>query len=163
MGWMGGVDAVTAATPLRAAIEGYALPTTLELFLGTHGGTIGETSILALLIGGGYLVWRRVISLVIPLTFIGTTILTLTIAGQDPLFHLLSGALVFVAIFMATDYVTSPTTLKGKIIFGIGCGVITALMRLYGWSTEGVSIALIAMNFATPLIEKFTLPRRAEE
>ena len=70
-----------------------------------------------------------------------------------------SGALVFVAIFMATDYVTSPATLKGKIIFGIGCGLITALMRLYGWATEGVSVALFAMNLATPLIERLTLPK----
>ena len=85
--------------------------------------------------------------------------LTVTLAGQNPLIHLFSGSLVFVAIFMATDYATSPITLKGKIVFGTGCGLITALLRLFGPTTEGVSIALLAMNLAVPLIDRLTLPK----
>jgi len=96
---------------------------------------------------------------VIPLAYIGTTILVVTLAGQDPLIHILSGSLVFVAFFMATDYTTSPINLKGKIIFGIGCGLITALIRLYGSSTEGVTVALLAMNFFVIFIDRVTLMR----
>jgi len=120
---------------------------------------MGETSILALLLGGIYLIWRRVISPVIPLTFIGTTLLLVTIAGQNPLEHLLTGSLVFVALFMATDYVTSPINRRGKIVFGIGCGLITAVIRLFGALPEGVSFAVIIMNILVPHIESLTLPK----
>ena len=154
-----GVYAVTSATPLQLLADGTQLPSLGELFLGIHAGVMGETSILALLLGGCYLVWRRVISPIIPLIFIGTAILFVTLAGQDPLIHLLSGSLVFVAIFMATDYATSPINKKGKVIFAIGCGLITAWIRLYGSTTEGVTMALIIMNLLTPLIEKLTLPK----
>ena len=154
-----GVDAVTMATPLWLLADGAPLPSLGELFLGIHPGCMGETSILALLLGGAYLVWRRVISPVIPLTYIGTALLVVTLAGQNPLIHLLSGSLVFVAIFMATDYATSPINFKGRIIFGIGCGLITALTRLYGGTTEGIGNALITMNLLVPFIDRLTLPK----
>ena len=154
-----GVDAVTSATPLQLLADGILPPNLGELFLGVHAGVMGETSILALLIGGGYLIWRRVISPIIPLAYIGTTILIITLAGQDPLIHLLSGSLVFVAIFMATDYVTSPINKNGKILFGIGCGLITALIRLYGDTTEGVTIALLVMNLLVSFIDRLMLPK----
>jgi len=153
------IDTITAATPLQLLVDGDTLPSLRELFLGIHGGTMGETSILALLLGAGYLIFRRVISPVIPLAYIGATLLIVTLAGQDPLIHLLSGSLVFVAIFMATDYATSPINLKGKIIFGVGCGIITAMIRLFGSTTEGVSIALLVMNLLVPFIDRLTLQK----
>jgi len=154
-----GVDAVTSATPLALLAQGYDAGSFLSLFLGVHAGSMGETSILALLLGGGYLVRRRVISPVIPLCFIGTTLLIVSLAGQNPLTHLLTGSLVFVAVFMATDYVTSPITRKGRIIFGIGCGLITAVIRLFGALPEGVSFAVIIMNILVPHIEHLTMPK----
>ena len=154
-----GIDAVTSATPLALLAEGHSPGSLTNLFLGFHAGTIGETSILALLLGGAYLLIRRVISPVIPLSFIGTTLLLVTLAGQDPLVHLLSGSLVFVALFMATDYVTSPINTKGRIIFGIGCGLITAAIRLFGALPEGVSFAVLIMNILVPHIESLTLPK----
>jgi len=154
-----GADAVTMATPLQLLADGAALPSLWELFLGIHPGTMGETSVLALFLGGAYLIWRRVISPVIPLTYIGTTLLVVALAGQNPLIHLLSGGLVFVAIFMATDYTTSPINFEGRIIFGIGCGLITAWLRLFGSSTDGVTTALLVMNLLAPFIEKLTLPK----
>ena len=155
------VDSVSGATPLAHLAEGtYAyLPSNLDLFLGIHAGSLGETSILALLIGGIYLVWRKVISPIIPLTFIGTTLLIVALAGGDVLAHLLSGSLVIVAVFMATDYATSPLNFKGRIVFGIGCGFITAVIRLWGALPEGVSFAVIIMNILVPHIETLTMPK----
>lgn len=153
------LDAVTRATPLRLLAQNFPLPSLGELFIGIHPGTMGETSVLALFLGGVYLIYRRVISPVIPLTFIGTTLLIVTIAGHDPLIHLFTGSLVLAAIFMATDYVTSPVNLKGRVIFGLGCGLITAIVRLFAGPTEGVTFALLAMNILTPLIERSTLPK----
>ena len=154
-----GVDTITSATPLALMAEGESPGRLLDLFLGAHAGSMGETSILALLIGGLYLVWRRVISPVIPLTFIGTTILLVTLFGQNPIEHLFTGSLIFVAIFMATDYATSPINLKGKIIFAFGCGLITAIIRLFGTLPEGVSFAVLIMNILVPHIETLTLPK----
>ena len=154
-----GADAITSATPLVQLAEGELTLGYLDLFLGVHPGSMGETSILALLLGGLYLIWRRVISPVIPLTFIGSTMLIVLLAGGDPLVHLFSGSLVFVAIFMATDYATSPINTKGRIIFGIGCGVITAVIRLFGALPEGVSFAVIIMNILVPHIESLTIPK----
>ena len=154
-------DAISGATPLAHLAEGtYTyLPSNLDLFLGIHAGSLGETSILALLIGGVYLVWRKVISPIIPLTFIGTTLLIVALAGGDILAHLLSGSLVIVAVFMATDYATSPLNFKGRIIFGIGCGFITAVIRLWGALPEGVSFAVIIMNILVPHIETLSMPK----
>ncbi|MCL2567820.1 MAG: RnfABCDGE type electron transport complex subunit D [Oscillospiraceae bacterium] len=152
-------DVVTTATPLALLAEGAPLPSYWELFIGAHAGSMGETSILALLIGAAYLLWRRVISPVIPVTFIGTTLLIVTLAGEDPLVHLMTGALVIVAFFMATDYVTAPMNFKGRVVFGVGCGIITALIRLFAALPEGVSFAVILMNILTPHIETLTQPK----
>ena len=152
-------DAVTTATPLGLLAEGAALPSLRDLFLGIHAGSMGETSILALLLGAGYLLIRRVISPVIPFTFIGAAMLLTALAGQPVPEHLFSGSLIFAAFFMATDYVTSPITFTGKIIFGVGCGFITAVIRLFAALPEGVSFAIIIMNILVPHIERLTLPK----
>lgn len=148
-------DLVSAATPLASgSTEAFGY---VDLLLGKHAGTVGEVSAIALLIGCVYLVVKQIIDLWIPATFIGTTLIFVLIFGQDPLFHLLSGGLLLGAIFMATDYVTSPTTTKGKIIFGIGCGLLTGLFRTFGASPEGVSFAILLMNILTPHIQKWTV------
>ncbi len=160
-------DAVTAATPL-AAMHGGALPqdSLKELFFGSVGGCIGETSALLLLIGGVYLLIRRVISPRIPLAFLGTVaVLTLLFPrGNDNLTwmaaQLLSGGLMLGAIFMATDYVTSPVTKWGQVMFGIGCGVITVVIRYFGAYNEGVSYAILIMNACVVLLDRVGLPVR---
>ena len=155
----GGVDTLTMATPLHELTMNRSLPSYGELFLGLHGGTMGEVSTVALLLGGGYLVWRHVISPVIPMAFIGTTMLVVAFAGQDPLAHMLTGGLAFAAIFMATDYSTSPITIKGKFIFAVGCGLMVAYIRLGSGPTDGITHALITMNLLVPFIDRFTLPK----
>jgi electron transport complex protein RnfD len=134
-----------------------------DLFIGRVAGCIGETSALAILLGAAYLVYRGHISLRIPLSFIGTVMVVTALFGQDPLFHLLAGGLLIGAFFMATDYVTSPVTPRGQIIYGIGCGVLVALMRLYGGYPEGVCYAILIMNAATALLERYTIPRKFGE
>jgi len=156
--FFGYYDAITQATPLVQISNGEPM-NLLHLFLGLHSGSLGETSILALLLGGGYLIIRRIIRPTVPVIFIGTTCVVVLLAGENPLLHVLSGSLVFVAIFMATDYVTSPITTKGRLIFAIGCGVITAVIRLYGALPEGVSFAILIMNILVPLIERYTIPK----
>ncbi len=162
-------DAVTTATPLTIIKEGAfeGLPSYLDLFLGNIGGCIGEVSTLAILIGAAYLLIRGVISIKIPACYIITVaIMTFIFGGEnglftgDPLLHILSGGLMLGAFFMATDYVTTPYTKKGQIVFGIGCGIITSVIRLYGGYPEGVSYAILLMNVASPLIDKFTAPKR---
>lgn len=160
-----GVDAVSSATPLAALKAGEgALPGYLELFLGRVGGCLGETSALALLLGFVWLLVRRIISLDIPVLFVGTTALLTWMMGPsglltgDPLYHVLSGGLLLGAIFMATDYATSPVSKKGKWIYAIGCGVLTAVFRLYTTMPEGVSFAIILMNVVTPLLDRLTIP-----
>lgn len=147
-------DSVAGATPLTDKTANY-----MDLFLGNIAGSIGEVSSVALIIGGIYLIVKRVISPVIPLSFIGTVAVIYLIAGEDPLYAVLSGGLLLGAIFMATDYVTSPVTTVGKWVFGIGCGVITAVIRLFGSYPEGVSYAILLMNICTPLIER--IPSKA--
>ncbi|NLB27651.1 MAG: RnfABCDGE type electron transport complex subunit D [Clostridiaceae bacterium] len=149
-----GIDLVTQATPLSGA----AAPSFLDLFLGNHAGCIGETSIAALLVGGIFLLVTGIIDIWAPLTFIGTTVLFTWATGADPLLHLMSGALILAAFFMVTDYVTTPTTLVGKIIFGVGAGLLTGLMRIYSPMPEGVSFAILFMNILTPHIERWTAP-----
>lgn len=143
-------DTVASATPLADS----AGVTYLDLFLGNIPGTIGEVSALAIIIGGIYLLVKRVISPAIPLSFIGSALVLSFILCIDPLYTVLSGGLLFGAVFMATDYVTSPINTRGKIIFGIGCGVITVVIRTFGSYPEGVSFAILLMNIVTPLIEK---------
>ena len=156
------IDGNTCATPLAIVKEkvGGVLPSYWDMFIGNIGGCIGETSALALLIGGLFLLSCRVISWRIPLAYIGTVALLMGVAGKDPLFHILAGGLMLGALFMATDMVTSPVTPRGMIIFGIGCGVMTVVIRTFGKYPEGVSYSILFMNACTPLIDRYTKPRR---
>ncbi len=151
-------DAISSATPLAAAAKGSTsmMPSYIDLFLGKHAGCLGETCALALLIGGLYLIIRRVISWHTPLVFIATVALMSFFCGKDPLYQVLSGGLMLGAIFMATDYATTPHTRWGKVIFGVGCGLITILIRFWGNLPEGVSFSILIMNILTPYIDKLT-------
>ena len=166
--WNSPLDGVTTASPLGVMKEatGQVLPTLGELFIGSTSGSIGETSTLALLLGGGYLLYRKHIDWRIPCTFLGTVyLLTAFVAkfnGFDisyPLFHLCAGGLVLGAFFMATDWVTSPVTKVGRILFGIGCGVLVVLIRLKGGYPEGVAYSILLMNVVTPLLDRYTKAR----
>ena len=152
-------DAPTTASPLAQNAAGEAVPSYIDLFLGLRAGCLGETCVCALLLGGVYLVARRVIKPVIPLCFIGTVFVFTWILGEDPVFQILSGGLMLGAIFMATDYTTSPLSTKGRIVFGIGCGIITVLIRVFGALPEGVSFSIILMNILVPHIENLTRPK----
>ena len=157
-------DATSTATPLGVLAEGGAeLPTNMEMFLGFIGGSMGEVSAIALLIGGLFLIWKKVISPIIPVCFIGSVFVFAFIyyaaTGGDAfdmaLFHVLAGGVMLGAFFMATDYVTTPLLPMGKVVFGIGCGVITMIIRLWGQYPEGVSFSILIMNCLTPLINNF--------
>ncbi len=155
------LDATASATPLVQLSEG-TVPDLLELFIGKCGGSIGETSVLALLMGFIYLLARGVISWHLPVTYIATVFLfTFAVQGDltIALAYILSGGLFLGAIFMATDYVTSPATPMGKVLFGLGAGIITVLIRLWGNYPEGVSFAILLMNILNPYIEAWT-PRK---
>ena len=162
-----GVDGVSSATPLHHMVMP-ALPeeSVLDLFLGKCPGSIGELSALALLAGGVYLVCRKVISSRIPLAYIGTVaVLTLVFHKTDSpvqwmLYSLFSGGLMLGAIFMATDYATSPATAKGQLIYGVGCGVLTVVFRYFGIFPEGVTYAILLMNALVWILDRFTAPRR---
>lgn len=170
--WTSPFDAVTTATPLAVLPTPFApdvlagpLPSYRDLFLGTVGGSLGETSALLLLIGAVYLLVKRVIDWRIPVGFLGTlALLSWALGGQaglftgDPLYHLLAGGAILGAFFMATDYVTGPITPQGRWIFAVGCGLITVLIRLYGGYPEGVLFAILLMNVVTPLIDRFIVP-----
>lgn len=169
-------DLVSSATPLQ---DNYTLPSLLKLFLGDKAGSIGEVCILALLIGAAYLLARKVIAPWIPLAYLGSFTLMVMLFGNtsffetiieaplsvsawetalfEPTYMLLSGGLILGAFFMATDYVTSPITRRGKIIFGIGCGLLTFLIRYYGNIAEGVSFSIILMNILAPNIDRLTM------
>jgi len=156
------VDSVSCATPLAIVKEnlGIQLPSYWQLFIGERAGCIGETSALLLLIGAIFLLWRRVITWHIPVSYILTVAFLSFIFKQNVLFHILAGGLILGAFFMATDYVTSPLTKKGKIIFGIGCGIITFLIRMKGGYPEGVCYSILFMNMFTPIIDRYTIPRK---
>lgn len=156
--WVTPMDAVTTASPLFLAKMNQAVPDYLNLFLGNRAGSLGETSVLAILIGAGILYWKRIIDWPAPTAYIGTVALLTLILGRDPLFHVLSGGLLLGAFFMATDYVTAPVTTKGRFIFGLGCGVMTVLIRLYGGFPEGVNYSILIMNMLTPLIDAYVRP-----
>jgi electron transport complex protein RnfD len=178
-GTMSGIDALTNATPLgvlakcsgntAAIIELASHKTAAKLFLGIHGGCLGETSALLLLIGGAVLIAMKYIDWRIPLSYIGTVGVlmgifhSLGVTSGDAIFHIFAGGLFLGAFFMATDYVTSPITHKGRWIFGVGCGVITVLIRLWGGYPEGVSYAILLMNCLVPLIDKKIIPRKLGE
>lgn len=150
------IDATTSATPLAAQPGTYSY---IDLLLGRCGGSIGEVCAVALILGGLFLIARRVISPIIPCVYLGTAAVMSLIVGLDPLYQLLSGGILLGAIFMATDYTTSPVTKWGKVIFAIGCGIFTILLRAYSNMPEGVSFSILLMNILVPHIERLTVPR----
>lgn len=154
-------DAVSTATPLALIKKGdiAALPSLMNMFLGVRGGCLGETSAAALLLGGVYLMIRRVISWHIPVTFIATVFVLTALLGKEPVYQMFSGGLFLGAFFMATDYVTSPQTSWGRLIFAFGAGCLTVLIRAYGSYPEGVSYSILIMNILVPYINKATLRR----
>ncbi|HVP56493.1 MAG TPA: RnfABCDGE type electron transport complex subunit D [bacterium] len=188
-GSMSGISAITEATPLgvfryahgvladpsssiqdigqatTSLKELYSAASTRNLFFGNHGGCLGETSVMLLLVGAIYLLARRIISWRIPVAYIGTVALLAWIMGGEkpfqghPLFHVMSGGLILGACFMATDMVTSPVTPTGKLFFGAGCGILTSIIRLKGGYPEGVCYSILLMNTTVPLIDKLTRPR----
>lgn len=152
-------DGITAATPLTVAkLQGLAISHT-NLFIGNISGSLGETSALALLLGGIFLIAIKVIDWRIPLTYIGSVFILSYVFKQDPIFSVLAGGLFLGAFFMATDYATTPLTSKGKLIFALGCGILTVFIRLYSSFPEGVAYSILLMNAFTPLIERYTKPR----
>jgi electron transport complex protein RnfD len=165
----GMVDAVSTATPLGILkLEGVAKAAQFSLwdsFWGYGGGCLGETSVIALLLGGAYLLWKKDISWHIPFSYLFTVAVFSGVFWLidpakyvSPLFHLLNGGLMLGAFFMATDYVTTPVTRKGQLVFGVGCGILTMVIRLFGGYPEGVSFAILLMNAATPLIDRYIKP-----
>ena len=164
------MDAVTSPTPLAILkgkeVAGAVLPQYIDLFLGNRGGCLGETSVLALLIGAAYLIIRRVIHVRIPFVYLGTVALLAWIFGDKAAFfhgnvlaHLMSGGLILGAFFMATDYATQPVAVKGKWIYAVGMGILTIVIRLYTNYPEGVMFAIILMNTVVPIIDRHVLPR----
>lgn len=159
-----GADAVSTATPL-AILKGEAegsLPSLTKILVGNIGGSLGETSALLLILGGLYLLYRGIINWRIPFTYIATVmVMTLLLDGgfTNMIYHTLSGGLMLGAFYMATDYSSSPVTPRGHIIFGIGCGLLTSIIRIYGGYPEGVSYSILLMNVAAPLIDKYTAPK----
>ena len=135
------------------------MPTFKNLFFGFHSGCIGETASFLLILGGLYLILRRVISPIIPVCFIGTVALLSLIAGDNVGIAVFGGGLILGATFMATDYTTSPTTKLGKLVFGIGCGVLTFTIRKFAALPEGVSYSILIMNILVPYINKITLKK----
>ena len=158
--WVKPFEAVTSATPLYLVNKLHqAAPSYLDLFLGSRAGSLGETSVLAILIGAGILLIKGIIDWHAPVAYVGTVFLLTTFLGHDPLFGIMSGGLMLGAFFMATDYVTTPVTCKGRIIFGLGCGVMTVLIRYFGGFPEGVNYSILLMNCLTPLIDKHIRPK----
>lgn len=181
-GLSSGIQALTSATPLNLAKQSAEIlsnpqaydPQMVEharmalemmqhnymnLLWGNIGGCIGETSVIAILIGAAIMLYRRVITWHIPVTYIGTVFVLSWLFGADPLFHVLSGGLMLGAFFMATDMVTSPITRKGQILFAMGIGLLTVVIRLWGGYPEGVSYSILLMNLTVPLINRYTRPR----
>lgn len=160
-----GVSAATALDVLKRGSEAGALPSFLDVFIGSTGGCLGETSALALILGGGYLLLRRIITWHIPAVYIGTVFVLTLFLGRDGffmgngLYEICAGGLMIGAFFMATDYTTSPMTSAGKIVFAAGCGVLTTVIRLYGGYAEGVSYSILIMNLFVPVIDRYVIPR----
>lgn len=155
-------DGMSVATPLTILKDGGSLPSIERMVVGNIGGVIGETSVILLLIGVAYLFIRKVIDWRIPVFYIATTAVVVLLLGEsvnDMIYHLLGGGLIIGAFFMATDYASSPVTPIGRIIFGVGCGLLTALIRVLGGMPEGVSYSILLMNVATPVIDRWTKPR----
>lgn len=156
------VEVTASATPLEAISREFDLPSLSDMFLGVRGGAIGETCILALLVGGIYLIVRGIIKPYIPVVFIGTVFIFSWLylgSAELALYEILAGGLILGAFFMATDYVTVPITPWGKVVFAFGCGLVTCLIRFFGNYPEGVSFAILLMNIVSPYIEKWTKVR----
>ncbi|MCR5636809.1 MAG: RnfABCDGE type electron transport complex subunit D [Clostridiales bacterium] len=151
----GSADAVSSATPLADNSN----ISYLKLILGAHGGCLGETCAVAIILGGIYLMLKKVISPVIPCVYLGTFAIFTLLSGNDVIYGLLSGGILLGAFFMATDYTTSPINFKGKIVFALGCGILTFVIRTFGALPEGVSFAIIIMNILVPHIETLTLTK----
>lgn len=154
--WVSPFDLVTTATPLTA---GAASTTVFDLFFGSVGGSLGETSALAILLGGIYMFYKGVIDHRITLGIVASVVAMALFTGQDPIFHLLSGSILFGAVFMATDMVTSPVTKAGRWIFGLFIGFIVMLIRIWGGFPDGVTFAILLGNAITPLLNRWTRPR----
>ncbi|MCL2086139.1 MAG: RnfABCDGE type electron transport complex subunit D [Oscillospiraceae bacterium] len=161
VGGISGVEVVTGATPLSALKDGdmELIPSNMDMFFGSHGGSLGETCALTLLIGLFILLFFRIIHPVTPFAYVGTVAFISLIAGRDVIFDVLAGGLLLGAVFMATDYSTTPITGKGKLIFGIGCGILTMIMRMYASMPEGVAFSILIMNILTPYIDRYTQPK----
>ncbi|KAB3535922.1 RnfABCDGE type electron transport complex subunit D [Alkaliphilus pronyensis] len=165
--WRSPIDLVTSATPLSYVKDATSVPANapalIDTFIGNISGSMGETSAILLILGGLYLVYRGVISVTVPAVYIGTVAILTLIFGEFDLYymmyHVFTGGLMIGAIYMATDYASSPVTKKGRIYFALGCGIITTLIRQFGAYNEGVGFAILLMNVAAPLIEKYTSPR----
>ncbi len=157
--WLTPFDGVAAATPLQIARSEGTLTPLQDLFLGTIPGSLGETSALLLLLGGGWLIYKRYANWRIPLSCLSAVVLVSLLTGQNVLFHLLSGSLLMGAFFMATDPSSSPKTQPGRYIFGFGVGLIIMAMRLWGWLPEGTTFAIIGMNVFVPVINRYTRPK----
>ena len=155
------IDAYSSATPLMLMKRGEIahLPSYVNMLFGVHGGSLGETSAVALLLGGVYLLVRRVITWHTPAAFIGTVVVASFLFGQNPIYHLLAGGLFLGAFFMATDYPTTPQTNNGRLVFGFGCGLITVIIRLYGNYPEGVAFSILIMNMLVPYINRLTFKK----
>jgi len=159
--WTRPFDGVTTASPLgivKMELD-QRLPSYLEMFLGNKAGSLGEISVLALLLGAIYLLYRKQITWHIPVSYIGTVGLVCFLFKRDPLFNIMAGGLILGAFFMATDLVTSPLTKRGKLVFGVGCGLLTVLIRFTGGFPEGVCYSILIMNMLTPIIDKITEPK----
>ncbi len=157
----GGADAVTGATPLAAKIATMPIYASYsDLFTGNVGGSLGETCKIAILLGAACLMIRKHICWRIPVTFIASVAILSYLKGDDALYQILAGGLFLGAFFMATDMVTGPLTGTGKLVFGTGCGIVTFLIRSYGGTPEGVCYSILIMNCITPLIDRYTMPRK---
>ena len=159
--WVKVADAVSSATPLMLLKRGEigSLPGLWNMFIGNHGGSLGETCALLILLGGIYLLIRGVITWHTPVAFIATVVVLTAALGKPPQYHLLAGGLFLGAFFMATDYPTTPQTNSGRIVFGIGCGLLTVLLRLYSNNPEGVAFSIFFMNMLVPFINKLTMSK----
>ncbi|MBV7274695.1 RnfABCDGE type electron transport complex subunit D [Clostridiaceae bacterium UIB06] len=160
------IDGLSSATPLAILKSNQGtLPSLYNVFIGNVGGCIGETSALALLIGAAYLFYKRIITWHIPVSYIGTVLILTTVIGRHGLmtgngiYEVLAGGLMLGAFFMATDYTTSPMTAAGQIVFGMGCGFLATVIRIFGGYPEGVSYSILIMNLFVPLIDKYVTPR----
>jgi len=159
--WIHPVDGVSTATPLALVKEQVTtqLPTYYDLFIGNIGGSLGETSALAIIIGGLFLVARKIIRLEVPFVFIAAVFILSQCLGRDPIYEIVAGGVMLGAFFMITDMVTTPVTRRGMLIFALGCAVITVAIRKWGGLPEGVCYSILIMNAFTPLIDTYCRPK----